>query len=129
MLKEKVKTFRDLKVWRKAHELVLEIYKITKTFPEEEKFGVVSQLRRAAISIATNIVEGHKRRTKKEFLYFLNLAEASLEETKYLIFLSEALGYLSQPNGLLLNRCCEEIGRMLYAFQKNLLPQPVSLTA
>lgn len=80
-----VKTFRDLKVWEKAHLLTLEIYNITKTFPQEEKFGLVSQMRRAAVSIATNIVEGHKRYSQKDFTHFLNMAQGSVEELKYLI--------------------------------------------
>jgi len=67
-----VKTFRDLKVWQKAHELVLEVYRITKTFPNEEKFGLVSQLRRSASSVATNIVEGFKRKSNRDYAHFLN---------------------------------------------------------
>ncbi|MBU1728321.1 four helix bundle protein, partial [Patescibacteria group bacterium] len=65
MVESKVRTFRDLKVWQKAHELVLEIYKITKRFPSEERFGLISQIRRSASSIATNIVEGNKRKSRK----------------------------------------------------------------
>ena len=76
------KTFRDLRVWQKSHDLTLKIYKITKYFPSEEKFGIVSQLRRAASSVPTNIVEGYKRKSSKEYSYFLNVAASSLEETK-----------------------------------------------
>ena len=115
-----VKTFQDLKVWRKSHELVLEIYRITKDFPAEEKFGIISQLRRAASSIPTNIVEGHKRKSRKDFLHFLNLSDASLEETKYLLLLSKDLNYLNLSDFQSLTFKCEEVGRMLYVFQKNL---------
>ena len=77
----KVNSFRDLIVWKKSHELTLEIYKTTKFFPSEEKFGISSQIRRAAYSISANIVEGHPRKTKKEFIQFLSIAKGSLEES------------------------------------------------
>ena len=91
-----VKTFKDLIVWQKSHALVLAVYKTTKQFPVEEKFGLTSQLRRSTSSIPTNIVEGHKRKTTKDYLHFLNLADSSLEETKYHIILSKDLGYLQE---------------------------------
>ena len=116
----KVKTFKDLLVWQKAHSLVLEIYKVTQSFPQEEKFGLVSQLRRASSSIPTNIVEGHKKKSRKEFLYFLNTADSSLEETKYLILLSKDLGYLGERLSSNLESTCDEVGRILYGFQRNL---------
>lgn len=117
----KVRTFRDLNVWQKAHILVLEVYKITKEFPKEERFGIVSQLRRSASSIPTNIVEGHKRKSRKEFLNFLNTADSSLEETKYHILLSKDLGYIKEKEFSELNKLCDEVGRMLYGFQKSLI--------
>ncbi len=116
----KIKTFRDLTVWRKTHRFVLEIYRITQEFPSEEKFGVTAQIRRAAVSIATNIVEGHKRNTIKDFLHFLNIADSSLEETKYLLLLSRDLTYLGDIVFDALSKVCNEIGRMLYALQKSL---------
>jgi four helix bundle protein len=77
-----MKTFKELKVWEKSHNLVLNIYKLTQKFPSEEKFGLVSQLRRSASSVPTNIAEGFKRNSLKDYLHFLNLSESSLEETK-----------------------------------------------
>ena len=115
-----VKTFRDLKVWEKAHKLTLQIYQITKTFPIEEKFGIISQLRRSASSVPTNIVEGFKRRSKKEYSYFLNLADSSLEETKYHLILSLDLGYLIQKDFNELEELSNEVGRMLNGLQKKL---------
>lgn len=115
-----VKSFKDLLVWQKAHSLVLEIYKITKIFPSEEKFGLVSQMRRAACSIPTNIVEGHTRKSRKEFLYFLSLANGSLEETKYHIILSKDLDYLKKIEFDRLMKFCDEIGKMLFSFQRKL---------
>lgn len=120
----RIKTFRDLLVWQKAHVLVLEIYKMTQKFPKEEKFGLVSQLRRSASSIPTNIVEGHRRRSRKEYLYFLNTADGSLEETKYHLILARDLGYVSD---LEFEKVCEgydEIGKMLSGLQKSLLASP-----
>ena len=93
-----MKTFRDFIVWQKAHELTLKIYKITKDFPKEEKFGISSQLRRATSSVPTNIVEGFKRRSDKEYSHFLNIAEGSLEEAKYHLILSSDLGYLNKED-------------------------------
>lgn len=116
----KVKTFRDLLVWRKAHDLVLEIYKVTKEFPKEEKFGLVSQLRRSASSVPTNIVEGHKRKSRKEYLYFLNTADSSLEETKYHLILCKDLGYINEIIFNRLSEISDEVGKMLYGLQKSL---------
>lgn len=116
-----MKTFRDLKVWKKAHELVLGIYEITKNFPNEEKFGLVSQLRRSASSIPVNLAEGFKRRSKKDFAHFVNIADGSLEETKYILFLSCELGYLDRNELDKLSKICDEVGRMLNGLYKSLL--------
>ncbi|MDD5226962.1 MAG: four helix bundle protein [Candidatus Omnitrophica bacterium] len=128
MEKGTVKTFKDLIVWQKAHALTLAIYRVTKTFPQDEKFGIISQLRRSASSIATNIVEGHKRNGRKDFLHFLNLADASLEETKYHLILSRDLAYLNESDFEQLNLKCEEVGRILYGFQKSLKASSYRLT-
>lgn len=126
---KKVKTFRDLKVWQKAHALVLNVYKITQYFPKEEKFGLVAQLRRSASSIPTNVIEGHKRKGKKEFLYFLNLADASLEETKYHLILSRDLGYIEDGPFEKMSNQCDEVGRMLCGLQKSISTYSLTLTA
>lgn len=91
-----IKSFRDLQVWRKAHELVIFVYKITANFPKEEIYSLVSQMRRAAVSVASNIVEGFKRRSAKDSLNFYNMADASLEELKYQILLSCDLKYITK---------------------------------
>jgi len=115
-----METFKGLVVWQKSHNLVLEIYNITKKFPDEERFGLVSQLRRAIASVPTNIVEGFKRKGKREFSHFLNLADSSLEETKYHLILCKDLNYLENNKYLNLNLKCEEIGRMLSGLQKKI---------
>jgi len=120
MEKIQVKTYRDMKVWQKAHELTLHIYRVTNDFPREERFGLVSQLRRAASSVPTNIVEGFKRRTTRDYMHFINIADASLEETKYLLLLSKDLKYLKDSEYAGLNSNCEEVGRMIGGLEKSL---------
>ena len=115
-----MKTFKDLKVWEKAHKMVLEIYKATKKLPSEEKFGLILQLRRSASSVPTNIVEGFKRRGKRDNAHFLNIADASLEETKYHIILSKDLGYIDNEEFEKLSEMCDEIGKMLWGLQQKL---------
>jgi len=95
MERQKAKSFTNLSVWQKAHGLVLFIYKITKQFPSEEKFGLTAQFRDAGISIAANIAEGFKRRHKKDKLHFYNIAQGSLEECRYYFILSKDLAYIN----------------------------------
>ena len=90
---EKSQSFEDLLVWQKAHEFVLSVYAITKTFPKEETYGLTSQFRRAATSIAANIVEGYRKKGKKDKLRFFNIAQGSLEECRYFLILTKDLNY------------------------------------
>lgn len=115
-----IKTFRDLIVWQKSHDLTLEIYRITSKFPAEERYGLTSQLRRAAYSIPSNIVEGHSRKSRKEFLQFLNIAKGSLEELKYFIILSSDLKYLDDITKYKLEEQSEEVSKILYSFTNSL---------
>src|SRR6266571_9409087 len=87
--------FTELKVWQRGHALVLSIYRMTAGFPQAERFGLISQLRRAALSVPTNIAEGSKRVTRQDYARFINLSEASLVETEYLIMVSRDLGYIT----------------------------------
>jgi len=103
--------FENLKVWRKAHGLALDVYRATRGFPSEERYGVTSQLRRAAVSVPCNIAEGAKRKRGLDYARFLNVAEASLSEVQYLILLSRDLRYLSDST--LLQHQAEEVGAML----------------
>ena len=86
--------FTQLKVWQRSHDFTLSIYRETAPFPKHEAFGVTSQLRRVAVSVPTNIAEGSKRRTSKEYARIINIAEGSAAETEYLLLLSRELGYL-----------------------------------
>lgn len=112
--------FRELKVWEKAHHLTLEVYKITKKFPQDEKFALISQMRRAAISVVANIVEGSKRSTVKDRTHFHVMADTSLEELKYYFILCYELQYIDKEAGSRLTEQAREVGRMLTSLTKTL---------
>ncbi|OGS38842.1 MAG: hypothetical protein A2551_05125 [Elusimicrobia bacterium RIFOXYD2_FULL_34_30] len=115
-----MKTFKDLIVWQKAHELVLQVYKITAKFPDDEKFGLIPQIRRASFSVPANIVEGFKRRNNNEFKQFINIASASLEELKYFFVLSLDLKYIEKTEYQNLFNLSEDIAKMLFSLHKKL---------
>src|SRR2546429_1324112 len=87
------RTFQDLVVWRKAHELVLAVYSFTAGFPKTETYGLALQMRRAAVSVPANIAEGFRRRGKADKARYMNMAEGSLEESRYYLILAKDLGY------------------------------------
>lgn len=89
----KISRFQDLEVWQKAHQLVLATYRLTKQYPDDEKYGLISQMRRAAVSVPANIAEGFKRHGQADKTRFYNTSESSLEELKYYFILSHDLGY------------------------------------
>ncbi len=108
-----VRTFRDLVVWQKAMDLVTEIYRVTQHFPKEEIFGLTSQLRRAAVSVPSNIAEGQGRITEKEFRQFLGNARGSLAEVETQIIIANNLDYLDDPEFQKLSGMVAETGRIL----------------
>lgn len=112
--------FENLDVWKKSHQLVLNIYKVTKSFPSTEKFRLIDQVCRSSSSVCANIVEGNSRRHFKEYLQFINTAYASLEETKYHLLLSRDLGYLKETKYEELIEKATEISRMLNSLRKYL---------
>ncbi len=114
-----IKTFQDLKVWQKAHQLVIKIYKITSRFPAEEKYGLTSQMRRAAVSVASNIVEGFRKRTVRDSLNFYNISDSSLEELKYQLLVSRDLRYISGGDYQDALNLSEEVGKMLFSWVKS----------
>ena len=114
-----IKTFRDLRVWQKAHILVVFIYEVTKKFPKNEEYGLVSQMRRAAISVACNIVEGFKRKSLKDSLSFYNISESSLEELKYQLLISKDLRYINSKTYQIGVEKCDETGKLLNAWIKS----------
>lgn len=108
--------FEKLPIFLSAHSLVLLVYKTTKDFPQDEKYGLVSQIRRSSSSIVANIIEGNARGHKKEHLNFLYIANGSLEETKYHLLLSRDLGYLNDKDYKRLQAHAEEVGKQLRGF-------------
>jgi four helix bundle protein len=120
-------SFRNLLVWEKAHKLVLLIYEISGNFPQSEQYGINSQLRRAAVSVPTNIVEGYKRTGNLDKIRFFNIAQSSLEETRYLLILSKDLEYSVPEDAFIL---AEEVSKMLETYiqkmKENTLKEPDS---
>lgn len=110
--------FFDLAVGKRAHRWVLAIYRVTTRFPADERYGITAQLRRAAVSVPTNVAEGAKRRTSAEYARFTNIAESSLAEAEYLLTLSRDLTYVSAPVAAELLAEAAEIGRMLHGLRR-----------
>ncbi|HKA37176.1 MAG TPA: four helix bundle protein [Thermoanaerobaculia bacterium] len=113
-----MKQFRDLEVWRRSHHLTLRIYRLSASFPGDERFGLMTQLRRSAVSVPSNIAEGAKRQRKQDYARFLNISEGSLAETSYLLLLARDLGYSSPQITEELLTESEEILRMLFSLRK-----------
>ena len=112
------KSFQDLLVWRKAHQLVLEVYTLTAAFPKPETYGLSLQIRRSAVSVPANIVEGFRRRSRVEKARFLNMAESSLEETRYFLILARDLRYGHTAS---LSTSLEKVSRLLNAYTAAIL--------
>ena len=106
-------TYEDLRAWQVAMELVLDIYRASRSFPDDEKYGLTSQIRRAAVSVASNIAEGKGRESDKELLHFLSAARGSLYEVQTQLVIAERLGYLSHKQAETLNSRANEAGRLL----------------
>ncbi|HOY64691.1 MAG TPA: four helix bundle protein [bacterium] len=113
-----ISNFTDLVVWQKAHSLVLNIYKTTGAFPAEERYGLVSQMRRAAVSVPANIAEGFKKRGLKDKANYYNIAQASLEELRYYLILAKDLDYIESNSDYISN--ISEVSRMLHGLIESL---------
>jgi len=116
-MRQAARNFQDLIVWQKAHKFVLAAYKITRTFPQSEIYGLTSQLRRAAVSIPANIVEGFKKAGKADKSRFLNIAQGSLEESRYYLLLAQDLGYCDSSQIL---KQLEEVSKLLDAYNRTI---------
>lgn len=110
--------FEDLIVWQKAHALVLAIYRLTRTFPREEIYGLTAQLRRAAVSVPANIAEGFKKKGRAEKARFLNISQGSLEEARYYVLRGHDLCYHHDET---LFPQFEEVGRLLNGYSRSIL--------
>lgn len=114
--------YKDLTVWQKAVDFSVEIYEATKGFPQEEKFGLQSQLRRAAVSIPSNIAEGSKRGTVKDYSSFLRIAYGSGAEIETQLIIATKIGYIEKDTHSTLEKDLEEVMKMLNAILKKLSP-------
>jgi four helix bundle protein len=110
----KMQSYRELIAYQKAYQLTLDIYKATKKFPKEELFGIVSQMRRSAVSIPCNIAEGYCRNHRKEYVQFLNIAFGSCGELETLLSLSKDLGYLAQSDFNTFDEQLKDVSRLLW---------------
>ena len=113
-------SYRELTVWQKSMDLTVKIYELTRRFPAEERFGITSQMRRAASSIPANIAEGQARRTTGEFLQSLGIARGSLAELETFLTLAARLELLNKKNSVNLLNDCAEINKMLHALMRSL---------
>ncbi|MCA1560304.1 MAG: four helix bundle protein [Acidobacteria bacterium] len=118
MEREPAKSFEDLIVWQKSHKLTLRVYKLTSTFPKHEVYGLSSQMRRAAVSIAGNIAEGFKKRGRPDKARVMNIAQASVEELRYYFVLAKDLEYLATDAEWM---DVDEVSRLLGAYTRTLL--------
>lgn len=119
-MEAKIKSYKDLIVWQKSVELVTHIYKLTYSFPTEEKYGLVSQLQRAAISIPTNIAEGWGRESAKNYLQFLRISRGSLMEIETLLIISQNLGFITEEYYKTAQQKTNEVGKILNGLIKSL---------
>ena len=118
MQRKPATTFRELVAWQRAHQLALAVYKLSSTFPKHELFGLTGQVRRAAVSVPANIAEGFKRRGYRDKARFLNIAQASLEECRYYLILTEDLGYAAAEPAMTF---LEEASRCLEGYIQRIL--------
>ena len=121
---EKIRNFQDLIVWQKAHSLVLNIYETTKIYPKEEKFGMISQMRRAAVSVPANISEGFKKRSIRDKINFYNIAQGSLSELCYYVIFSKDLKYIKVT--IEIDKAIDELSRMLNSLISSLVNNAAS---
>lgn len=115
-----IKTFRELDIWKKGIELVKEIYKATEKFPNNELYGLTSQMRRSAVSVPSNAAEGFRRKHSKEFKQFLNIALGSLAELETQIIIAKELGYLENESEGIMLELSDHISRMIANLLKKL---------
>lgn len=118
--KKNIRSYKDLLVWQKGIALVRKIYQLTQTFPDTERFGLASQMRRAAVSIPSNIAEGQARHTRKEFIQFLSHSEASVAELETQVILGVELGYCALADTQEITNLTTELSKMLDSLRRKL---------
>lgn len=115
-----IKTYQDLIVWQKSIDLVKDCYGLTETFPQREIYGLSQQLRRAAVSVPSNIAEGNGRESRKDYIHFLNISRGSLKEVETQLIISEKLGFIQRIQLADILKKTGEIGRMLNSLIRSL---------
>ena len=118
MKRAPAKNFQNLVVWQKVHQFVLSVYRYSASFPKNELYGLISQLRRSAVSIPANIAEGFKKKTRPDKVRYLNFAQGSLEESRYYLILAKDLDYGDSP---VLKNKLEEVSKLLAAYLSSIL--------
>jgi four helix bundle protein len=113
------KSYRDLLVWQKAMDLVVETYRLSKMFPKEELYALTNQVRRAAVSVPSNIAEGQARQSKAEFRNFLSIAQGSLAEVETQLLIAQRLNYLTEADLRKAMQLREEVSKMLVALRRS----------
>ena len=116
-----VQPFTQLRVWQRGHALALNVYRTTADFPSHERYGLTAQVRRAVLSVPTNIAEGSKREGRLDYARFLNFAEASLAETQYLLLMSRDLGYLADGDYESVAGDAAVVARMLHGLRRKVV--------
>ncbi len=124
MQSSKITNFIDLKVWQSSHQVVLCIYRLSKLFPKEELYGLVSQLRRAVVSITSNIAEGFSRTSPRDKAYFYSIALGSVNEVQNQILIAKDLIYLKESEYIKISEALIEIHKMLNGLIKSVLARP-----
>ena len=125
----KPRHYKELQIWQKGMALAKLVYKLTQKFPDAERFGLVSQMRRAAVSVPSNIAEGQARQGTREFLQFLSHAGGSLAELETQVLLSEELGYCKTPETAKIGETIAELQKMLFAIRSKLSAERVAVSS
>jgi four helix bundle protein len=123
-MSEKLKSYKDLIVWQKSLTLVKLVYELTRSFPSDERFGLISQMRRAAVSVPSNLAEGHARNTSGEFIQFISHAEGSLAELETQTILAIELNFCSIAEAQPIQNLIEEVQKMANALRRSLSSRP-----
>jgi four helix bundle protein len=113
-----IQRFEQLEVWKRAHALVLGVYRLTSTLPSQQRFGLISQMQRSGVSVPANIAEGFKRRSQADKIHFYNIAQGSLEELRYYLILCRDLGYRIEYNRMAAE--AEDVSRMLHGLIRSI---------
>ena len=125
----KISTYKDLIVWQKSIQLVTDIYALTKTFPSDERFGIVAQINRAIVSVPSNIAECWGRELSKNYLQFLRVSRGSLMEVETMILISKNLNYINEKDFIEINKKIEEAGKILHGLIKSVQQKIILIKA